>query len=462
MTMNSKMLAVICILLANITPSILGWETKQLEVFDTVEELNNINFYKYLDVPEDANLTTIRQSFKKMSLLLHPDRNKSPDADERFRELVAIHEVLKDPEKREYYDEVLKTGLPNWRHALYYYRRVRKLGLLEMFVILFSIISVGQYLVAWGSYVENKLTVENLLSSKVKKLRKQKKYRGDSTLPPEFDINIPKPSVKNTLPFQIPYWLWLLIINLPWLTTSTISFLITKFKERNTKEKTEEFDKPEPIIRERVRRRKTPYKLPEINSQQNNATIETHDKSSSDQNEIPAVVGGLWTDEDLYELSQLVNKYPSGTSDRWQKVAKAMNRPVPEVAYMANKMKQNNYKVPTSGEMIGSPNVEEFKKKKTRAVNNNESTDSAWNQIQQKSLESALTKYPKGSTENRWEKIAKCVPDKTKIIYELLCHYTHLIFEECMARYKEIVEMVKKKKDLTDEPLENDDIVNTE
>lgn len=34
---------------------------------------------------------------------------------------------------------------------------------------------------------------EEILSSKVKKLRKQKKYRGDSTLPPEFDINIPKP-----------------------------------------------------------------------------------------------------------------------------------------------------------------------------------------------------------------------------------------------------------------------------
>lgn len=34
---------------------------------------------------------------------------------------------------------------------------------------------------------------EDMLSSKMKKLRKQKKYRGDSTLPPEFDVNIPKP-----------------------------------------------------------------------------------------------------------------------------------------------------------------------------------------------------------------------------------------------------------------------------
>lgn len=35
---------------------------------------------------------------------------------------------------------------------------------------------------------------DELLSSKIKKLRKQKKYRSDTTtLPPEFDVNLPKP-----------------------------------------------------------------------------------------------------------------------------------------------------------------------------------------------------------------------------------------------------------------------------
>jgi len=35
---------------------------------------------------------------------------------------------------------------------------------------------------------------DELLSSKIKKLKRQKKYRGsDSTLPPEFDVNLPKP-----------------------------------------------------------------------------------------------------------------------------------------------------------------------------------------------------------------------------------------------------------------------------
>jgi len=94
-----------------------------------------------------------------MSLKLHPDKNSAPDAEERFRELASIHDVLRDPVKRGHYDKVLSEGLPDWHHAVYYYRRVRRMGFLEMIIILFSIISVGQYLVAWGSYIENKFTV---------------------------------------------------------------------------------------------------------------------------------------------------------------------------------------------------------------------------------------------------------------------------------------------------------------
>ncbi|KAE9533542.1 hypothetical protein AGLY_009180 [Aphis glycines] len=437
---GSKMFALILVVLAINTVSIQAWDSDQMEVFDLVEEMNNINFYKFLEVPEDANSSAIRHAFRRMSLILHPDKNNSPDAEARFRELASIHDVLRDPVKRGHYDKVLSEGLPDWHHAVYYYRRVRRMGFLEMIVILFSIISVGQYLVAWGSYIENKFTVEELLSSKIKKIRKQKKYRGDSTLPPEFDVNIPKPSLKNTLPCQLPYWLWIFILKSPSLTTAAISFLVTKFKERQNNQKKVEFEKPEPVIRERIRRRKTPYKIPEINDY-NNTNGDSHEKVNTEKNDAPAVAGGLWTDEDLYELSQMVNKFPPGTSDRWQKVGKAMQRPVPEVAYMANKMKQNGYKVPTPGEIIESVTTEEPKKVKTRAIENVESSDNSWTQIQQKTLENALIKFPKGSTENRWEKISKCVPNKTK--------------EECMARYKELSKQVKKKKDSIDDGLEN-------
>lgn len=40
------------ILVTTVTPSALAWDSDQMEVFDLVEEMNNINFYQFLDVPE--------------------------------------------------------------------------------------------------------------------------------------------------------------------------------------------------------------------------------------------------------------------------------------------------------------------------------------------------------------------------------------------------------------------------
>lgn len=92
---------------------------------------------------------------------MHPDKNEE-DTSEQFRHLVSAYEVLKDEKKRKYYDEVLVNGLPNWRSAVYYYRHVRKMGLLEMSIILFFIVTISQYLIAWASYFENKFNAVSL------------------------------------------------------------------------------------------------------------------------------------------------------------------------------------------------------------------------------------------------------------------------------------------------------------
>ncbi|XP_022625788.1 dnaJ homolog subfamily C member 1-like [Seriola dumerili] len=55
----------------------------------------------------------------------------------------------------------------------------------------------------------------------------------------------------------------------------------------------------------------------------------------------------------------------------------------------------------------------------------------AWTQNQQKLLELALQQFPRGTAE-RWDRIAKVVPAKTK--------------EECMIRYKMLAELVQKRK----------------
>jgi len=46
------MLALILVVLTINTVSIQAWDSDQMEVFDLVEEMNNINFYKFLEVPE--------------------------------------------------------------------------------------------------------------------------------------------------------------------------------------------------------------------------------------------------------------------------------------------------------------------------------------------------------------------------------------------------------------------------
>ncbi|MGH0158553.1 UNVERIFIED_CONTAM: hypothetical protein FKN15_036013 [Acipenser sinensis] len=63
-----------------------------------------------------------------------------------------------------------------------------------------------------------------------------------------------------------------------------------------------------------------------------------------------------------------------------------------------------------------------------------EPVEEVWTQNQQKLLELALQQYPKGTAE-RWDKIAKCVPGKSK--------------EESMMRYKLLAELVQKRKQAT-------------
>lgn len=46
------MCTLIAIILAMNIGSIRAWDSDQMEVFDLVEEMNNINFYQFLEVPE--------------------------------------------------------------------------------------------------------------------------------------------------------------------------------------------------------------------------------------------------------------------------------------------------------------------------------------------------------------------------------------------------------------------------
>ena len=54
------------------------------------------------------------------------------------------------------YDIILRDGLPDWRQPVFYYRRVRKMGLIEFGLLIFLILTIGHYIVAWSIYLEKK------------------------------------------------------------------------------------------------------------------------------------------------------------------------------------------------------------------------------------------------------------------------------------------------------------------
>jgi molecular chaperone DnaJ len=68
-------------------------------------------FYALLGISRDASETDIKKAYRKLAMEYHPDRNGSPQAEAKFKEITEAYEVLRDPQKRALYDRYGKAGL---------------------------------------------------------------------------------------------------------------------------------------------------------------------------------------------------------------------------------------------------------------------------------------------------------------------------------------------------------------
>src|SRR5258706_1105055 len=62
------------------------------------------DFYEVLGVSRDATAPDIQRAYRKLARAYHPDVNKDPEAEERFKEVAEAYDVLSDPETRKRYD----------------------------------------------------------------------------------------------------------------------------------------------------------------------------------------------------------------------------------------------------------------------------------------------------------------------------------------------------------------------
>lgn len=78
------------------------------------------DYYEVLGVQRNASSEELKSAFRNLARKYHPDVNKEPDAEEKFKEINEAYAILSDPQKRQVYDQYGSEGLngmggaPDW------------------------------------------------------------------------------------------------------------------------------------------------------------------------------------------------------------------------------------------------------------------------------------------------------------------------------------------------------------
>ena len=68
------------------------------------------NYYKILAINPDVSIQDVKKAYRKLALQYHPDKNKNPNAHEKFIEITEAYEVLRDSSQRAIYDAQFKQS----------------------------------------------------------------------------------------------------------------------------------------------------------------------------------------------------------------------------------------------------------------------------------------------------------------------------------------------------------------
>lgn len=88
-----------------------------------MKEINSKNYYELLGLKREATRQEIKEAYKSIALVYHPDSNffseiipdkPTGDADDIFKKLTAAYNVLMDTTQRQLYDATLPPELPGW------------------------------------------------------------------------------------------------------------------------------------------------------------------------------------------------------------------------------------------------------------------------------------------------------------------------------------------------------------
>lgn len=90
------------------------------------------DYYCILGIEKGASDEDIKKAYRKQALKFHPDKNKSPQAEEKFKEVAEAYEVLSDPKKREIYDQYGEEG----KYSVYI---LQSLQLSRFYALAFSV-----------------------------------------------------------------------------------------------------------------------------------------------------------------------------------------------------------------------------------------------------------------------------------------------------------------------------------